>query len=310
MILITGATGFVGRRLADILAAKGLPLRLVSRAAREGYIGVGDIDANTNWGAALEGVDTVIHLAARVHVMNETAENPDDLYFATNRDGTLHLAQQAAEAGAKRFIFISSIKVNGEETEAGKPYRPEDAPHPFDAYGRSKLEAEIGLMQISKAIGMEIVIIRPPLVYGPGVKANFRTMMRAVDKGLPLPLAGIGNARSLVFVDNLCDLIHTCLTHPKAAGETFLVSDGEDVSTPKLLEKIAKAMNKKARLLPFPLPLLRLAASLLGKGAMLQRLQGSLQVDISKTQSLLGWQPPFTLDEGLAKTAEHFKAKA
>ena len=264
----------------------------------------GDLTATTNWSAALERVSAVLHCAARVHVMTDASANPLDEFRRVNVQGTLSLARQAAAAGVRRFVFISSIKVNGESTQAGQPFTADDTSAPQDAYGISKMEAEQGLRELSAQTGMEVVIIRPPLVYGPGVKANFAAMMRWLQRGVPLPLGAIHNQRSLVALDNLVDLIVTCITHPAAANQTFLVSDGEDVSTTELLRRMGQAMGKPARLLPVPASWLKLAATLVGKREVAQRLCGSLQVDIEKTRQLLGWSPPFSLDQGLKKAAE------
>ena len=254
----------------------------------------------------MAGVQIVIHAAARVHVMSESSADPLAEFRKVNVDGTLNLARQAVAAGVRRFIFVSSIKVNGEGTEPGKPYKADDAPAPVDPYGISKLEAEHGLLALAAETGMEVVIIRPVLVYGPGVKANFRSMMNWLNKGIPLPLGSIRNKRSLVALDNLVDLIVTCIEHPAAANQVFLVSDGEDLSTTELLRRMGAALGKPARLLPLPGAWLNGAACLLGKGAIAQRLCGSLQVDIEKTRRLLGWTPPVTVDEALRKTARHF----
>jgi len=254
---------------------------------------------SVDWGKVLVGVSTVVHLAARVHVMHETETDPLTAFRAVNVGGTLKLARQAAAAGVKRFVFISSVKVNGESTSSGKAFTELDAPNPQDAYGQSKHEAEQGLRQLSADTGMEVVIIRPPLVYGPGVKANFAALMRAVQRGWPLPLGAVHNQRSLVALSNLVDFIVTCLTHPAAANQTFLVSDGEDLSTPDLIRRMARAMNRPARLLPVPVWALQAVALLLGKGDAVQRLCGNLQVDISKARKLLGWNPPVSVDEGL-----------
>lgn len=261
---------------------------------------------SADFSLVLHAVDVVVHTAARAHIMRDEALDPLAEYRRVNVAGTLRLAQQAAAAGVKRFIFISSIKVNGEGTQPGHHYRADDSPNPEDAYGISKAEAEAGLRTIAQETGMELVIIRPVLVYGPEVKGNFQSMVRAVARGIPLPLGGVtGNRRSLVALDNLVDLICTCVNHPRAAGQIFLVSDGEDLSTADLLRRIAMAGGAPARLLPVPPVLLRWGARLLGKEAVAQRLLGSLQVDITKTRELLGWQPLLTVNEGLKKLAEN-----
>ena len=250
-----------------------------------------------------------MHLAARVHVMND--KNPDPLaeFRRVNVEATANLARQAAAAGVKRFVFLSSVKVNGEFTEAGQPFTADDAPAPEDPYGVSKHEAEELLRQIAAETGMEVVIIRPPLVYGPGVKANFQSMMRWLARGVPLPLAAVTeNRRSLVALDNLVDLIVTCLNHPAAANQTFLVSDGEDISTAELLNRMGAAMGKPARLFYLPPTLLKLGASVLKRPGIYQRLCGSLQLDIAKTRQLLGWTPPVSVDEGLRRAAEGFRS--
>jgi len=313
-ILITGGSGFVGQALSQTLInSPGYKVVQAVRrtagpsAAREVYIG--DIDVHTSWEEAIKGVQAVIHVAARVHVMRDEANDPLAEFRKVNVAGTLNLARQAVAAGVKRFIFISSIKVNGEGSATGKPYTVNDVPAPIDAYGISKMEAEQGLRQIAEETGIEVVIIRPPLVYGPGVKANFLSMMRWVHKGIPLPLGAINNSRSLVSLDNLVDLILTCIDHPAAANQTFLVSDGEDLSTAELLRRVGAALGKPARLLPVPPKLLEFGASLLGKKAVAQRLLGSLQVDISHTCNALGWKPPVTVDEALAKTARFYLEK-
>jgi UDP-glucose 4-epimerase len=263
-----------------------------------------DLSADGDWRSALVGVDAVVHTAARVHVMNETEADALTAYQKVNVEGTVNLARQAAQAGVRRFVFVSSIKVNGESTLPGHPFCADDASSPLDPYGLSKLEAEQRLLELSAETGMDVVIVRPPLIYGLGVKANFASMMRWVARGVPLPLGRIHNARSMVALDNLLDLLITCLRHPAAAGQTFLVSDGEDVSTTELLRRTAGAMNKKAILLPVPVSWLEFAAALLGKRAVAQRLCGSLQVDIEKTRRLLGWSPPLSLDQGLKKAVE------
>lgn len=253
-----------------------------------------------------KGLRPSSNCAARVHVMNDDAADPLREFRRINVNGTLRLATQAAEAGAGRFVFISSIKVNGESTVPGRPFTAQQAPAPIDPYGVSKWEAEQQLRKLSAETGMELVIIRPVLVYGPGVKANFLNMMKWLYKGVPLPLGAIHNKRSLVSLDNLVDLIVTCIDHPRAANETFLVSDGEDLSTTELLQRMSKALGKRPRLLPVPAWMLETAAKVVGKQSIAQRLCGSLQVDISHTRERLGWTPPVSVDAALRKTAQHF----
>ncbi len=311
MILLTGANGFLGQALSLELKKRRNTVRGALRAeAKEGEIDVGDIGPNTNWAAALVGVNVIVHTAARVHVMTERASDALGQYREVNVEGTLNLARQAAAAKVKRFIFISSIKVNGESTVLGKPFTADDQPNPEDPYGVSKWEAEVGLQQLATATGMEVVIIRPPLVYGPGVKANFLRMMRWINGGVPLPLVRIDNKRSLVAIDNLVDLIITCIDHPAAANQVFLAGDGEDLSTTELLRCIGETLGKPARLFPFPVCLLSLAAGLIGKKDWVQRLTGSLQVDISKAGELLAWKPPVSLEQGLRKAADDFRQQS
>lgn len=310
--LITGAHGFVGsalraRLLGDKVAVRGAVRALRSPADGAIEFAIGDLSAQTDWTAALNQVQRVVHLAARVHVMNDKSADPLAEFRRVNVEATAHLARQAAAVGVKRFVLLSSIKVNGESTTGGKPYTADDTPAPQDPYGVSKHEAELLLRQIATETGMEVVIIRPPLVYGPGVKANFESLMRWLQRGLPLPLGALTqNRRSLVSLDNLIDLVVVCLRHPAAANRTFLVSDGEDLSTADLLRRLAAALGKQARLFDMPPALLRLGAVLVNRPGIYQRLCGSLQLDISQTRQRLGWTPPISVDEGLRRAAEEF----
>lgn len=314
MILVTGATGFVGGGLVRTLASQGVANEIVISVRSKNNkiwptnirpVVVADLLPDTDWSEALKGVRAVVHCAARVHVMNDKALDPLDAYRLVNVQGTLSLARQAAVAGVRRFVFVSSIKVNGEKTELGHPFVADDMPAPMDPYGVSKFEAEQALMLLGKQTGMEIVIVRPPLVYGPGVKANFQTMLRWVALGIPLPLGGIKNARSMVALGNLVDLLILCIDHPEAAGQIFLVSDGEDVSTSELLRRSAQAMQKTIYLPSVPDGLIYFFADIFGRRAMAERLCGSLQVDIQKTRDLLNWQPPLTLRRALELTVEN-----
>lgn len=311
--MVTGASGFIGQELCAELIRRKYSVKAIVRDESKikdlRYLNakVADITSKTNWIAALQDINVVVHLAARVHVMNDKAFDPLEAFRKVNTAGTLNLARQAADAGVKRFVFVSSIKVNGEVTMPGRPFRADDVPEPLDPYAVSKLEAEQSLRELEAQTEMEVVVVRPPLVYGPGVGANFASMLRWVASGIPLPLGAIQNARSMVALDNLVDLLLTCLTHPAAAGQTFLVSDGEDVSTTELLRRTAQAIGRKALLLPVPASVLELGASLLGKRAVAQRLCGSLQVDIEKTRRLLAWSPRLTLDQGLKIAVEGMK---
>ena len=310
-VLVTGANGFVGSAVCAQALARGMTVRGVVRspcvlpAGAECQVLEG-LAEQSDWRAALAGIAVVVHAAARVHVMAETAENPIAEFRRINMNGTLNLARQAAKHGVRRFIFISSIGVNGAETFA-RPFSAGDLAAPHSPYAISKHEAELALKALAAETGLEVVIVRPPLVYGPGAPGNFAAMMRWLQRGVPLPLGAIHNQRSLVALDNLVDLIVTCMTHPAAANQTFLVSDGEDVSTTELLRRMGQAMNRPARLIPVPTSGLKLAATMVGKQDVAQRLCGSLQVDIEKTRQLLGWRPPLTLDQGLKKAAEGFR---
>jgi nucleoside-diphosphate-sugar epimerase len=312
-LLLTGATGFVGSALArrwllesryDVRAAlrrdaSSLP------AGLERCI-VGELEDATDWRAALAGVDVVVHAAARAHVMHDTAGDPLAEFRRVNVAATEGLARAAASAGARRFVYISSVKVHGEETLPGRAFHADDEPHPLDPYGLSKLEAEHALRRVAAATGMQVVVIRPPLVYGPGVRANFRALMRAVARGIPLPLGAIDNRRSMIALDNLVDFIDRCVEHPAAAGRTLLVSDGIDLSTPAIVRHIAQAMHRPARLLPMPPALLSVLGALVGRRAAVHRLCSSLQVDIAASRDALGWNPPVRIDVGIGQAVEHF----
>lgn len=312
-IFLTGASGFVGGAVLRQLLVEGFQCTLLLRndrceASTYAKTIIVDESYNSKDGSKfLVDQGVVIHCAARVHVMNDKVLDPLSEFRAVNVQGTLTLARESARAGIKRFIFISSVKVNGELTEPGRPFTEDDAASPKDPYGVSKMEAEIGLNQISRETGMEIVIIRPVLVYGPGVKANFRSMINLLYKGIPLPCGSLRNQRSLVALPNLVDLIITCVTHPNARNEIFFVSDGEDLSTTDLLVKIGRALGCSARLLPVSPIVLQAFATLLGRQALAQRLCGSLQVDISKAKRLLQWSPAYKLDEILKQTTDDFK---
>lgn len=315
-VFITGGTGFVGHALIlslirknfvrITLAVRDSAQKLSLESERTKIFYIDSLNERTNWGGMITGADVVIHCAARAHLLNDTALNPLQEYRRVNVEGTLNLARQAVAAGVKRFIFISSVKVNGESTAHEEPFTANSSPNPVAPYGVSKLEAEQGLIELGANAGMEVVIIRPVLVYGPGVRANFLNMMRWLHKSVPLPLGAIHNKRSLVALDNLVDLIVTCIDHPQAANQTFLVSDGEDLSTTELLQRMSQALGKRPCLLPVPAWMLETAAGILGKQSIAQRLCGSLQVDIKHTRDRLGWTPPVSVDAALRKTAQHF----
>lgn len=310
--LVTGANGFVGSALMARLVSEGnYSARAVVRESqvaecRFSDVGaIADLGPDTEWTEVLQGVDVVVHCAARVHIMGESDDRSEEMFDRVNVQGSLNLAKQAAAMGVHRFIFISSIKVNGEQTQAGRPFLADDLPAPSDPYARSKLLAEEGLRKLALETGMELVIIRPPLVYGPGVGANFLTLMRWLQKGLPLPLGSVDNARSLVAVFNLVDLIIRCIDHPGARGEIFLVSDDDDMSTTTLLVRLGEALGEPARLFPVPAKLITWVATVLGRRSVAQRLCDSLQVDIQKTKRLLKWAPPCTVQDALNETAKY-----
>lgn len=310
-MLVTGASGFVGRCLTAELQQRGHAVRVALRNTKQ-VVGcaeaalITNINAETDWTDALRGIDTVFHLAARVHVMKDDTSDPLAEFRKVNLHGTENLARQAVRAGVKRLVYVSSIKVNGEGSESTS-YTERDSANPQDPYGVSKWEAEQALHRIADETGLEVVIVRPPLVYGPGVKGNFISLFKAIDKGLPLPLAGARNARSLVYVGNLADALIACATRVEAAGQTYLVSDGDAVSTADLVSGIARALECRGRCFYFPPVILRVLARLLGKSAQVDRLFGSLRVDSSKLRQQLGWAPPYTLQQGLLETARWYR---
>ena len=311
-VMVTGAKGFVGAQLCKALADAG---HTVSAALRNDgpmppgavrKVIVGDI-ATADWNEALRGAQSVIHCAARAHILNDSPANAQ-LYLQTNLHATRRLAAAAARAGVRRFVYLSSIKVNGEQT-SGRPYAPHDRPDPQDPYGQSKLLAEQALLEVSAGAGMSAAIVRPPLVYGPEVRANFLRLMAWVDSGRPLPLGAVDNRRSLVSIWNLCDLLVRLLDDGVPAGRVWFVSDGEDLSTSDLIRRIAIALQRRARLLPVPVSLLQALATLAGKRNEVIRLCGSLTVDISQTRSELGWSPPLSVAESLARTAAWYRSR-
>jgi nucleoside-diphosphate-sugar epimerase len=317
-VFITGSTGFLGRSLVSQLFLRNIGFvsalldeKDVARLpfSQISWVVVPPLSESANYQDTLNNFDVIVHLAARVHVMSDESTDPLAEFRRVNVVGTLNLARQAAMSGVRRFVFVSSVKVNGESTLLGKPFLVDDQPDPQDPYGISKHEAEEGLRKLASNTGMEVVIIRPPLVYGPGVKANFASMMRWLHRGIPLPFGAVQNKRSFVALDNLVDLIVTCLDHPLAANQTFLVSDGEDLSTTELLQRMGRVLGKPARLIPVPVELMQVPANLLGMSDVSQRLFGSLQVDSSKALDLLGWKPVITVDEALLKTAAAYIAQ-
>ena len=310
-VLVTGGNGFIGGAVAlHMSQIEGFEPRAATRYAETifsdniEHVPVSGLGPDSDWQSALSGIDVVIHAAARVHIMSDNVVDPLAEFRLVNVDGTMNLARQAALVGVRRFVFFSSIKVNGETTLPGRPFTANDEPAPLDPYGVSKMEAEQGLKALGEETGMEIVIIRPVLVYGPNVKANFRRMMRWLKRGVPLPFGAINNKRSMVALDNLVDLVVTVTKHPAAANQTFLVSDGDDLSTTELMRRLGLALNKSTVLLPVPAWMLQRALSLIGKGDIAQRLCSSLQVDIDKTRDILGWSPPVDVDDALRRAAQ------
>jgi nucleoside-diphosphate-sugar epimerase len=308
--LVTGGRGFVGRAVVARMSGEpDVVVRSASRVASPGaavpgveFVTSPGLGPDASWAAAVQGVDMVIHAAARVHVMRDRSADPLSEFRRVNVEGTMALARQAASAGVTRFIFLSSVKVNGEKTHRGAPFRADDIPAPTDPYGVSKHEAEVALRELATSTGMEVTIVRPVLVYGPGVSGNFRTMIRWVRRGVPLPLGAVDNRRSLVALDNLVDLLVTCTRHPGAANQTFLVSDGDDLSTPELLRRVARVMGREARLLPVPSAILRALGAMTGQREQVQRLCGDLQVDIAPTRDTLGWSPRTSMATALLES--------
>ncbi|MCC6611816.1 MAG: SDR family oxidoreductase [Burkholderiales bacterium] len=311
-VLVTGATGFIGRSLCPALRGRGFAVRAAVRGepALPADIEIAKIDTlgpATRWSAAVSGVDAIVHLAGRAHVLGANGADEAAKVRAVNMEATVHLARAAIRAGVRRFVFVSTAKVHGEQN-AGRPWTEQDPPAPQDLYAVSKWEAEQALAELSRTSALEVVVLRPPLVYGPGVKANFLRLLRTVDRGLPVPLGAIRNRRSLVYVGNLADAIATSIDRPAAANRTFLVSDGEDVSTPELIRRVAAALDRPARLVSVPLWMLRLGARLLGRGADFERLVGELAVDASAIRRELGWQPPYSMQSGLEATAKWYRS--
>lgn len=306
-VLVTGGNGFIGKRVCYRLTADRVDVIGAVRhpKACEWEAPSPSLDRIADWRPLLRDRTVVVHTAGRAHLLEDRAERPLDAFRAVNTAGTLRLAQQAVKMGVRRFVFLSSIGVNG--TQGTKPFTELDTPHPGEPYAVSKQEAEQGLMELSKETGIEVVIIRPPLVYGPNAPGNFGKLANAVRRGIPLPLGAVTqNRRTLVGLDNLVDLIVTCAYHPAAANQAFLAGDDEDLSTADLLRRMAKAFGVSPRLLPVPVPVLKAMARAAGKSGMVERLCGSLQVDITKAREVLGWKPPLTVDEGLARVARGF----
>ncbi|HMK14608.1 MAG TPA: SDR family oxidoreductase [Burkholderiales bacterium] len=312
--LITGATGFIGQAACEQLLARGWAVKGTVRSSSQNVAGlpagvipcsVDSLGPGTDWRAALSGIDVIVHLAARVHIMKEIAEDSLMEFRQVNTHATERLARMAVQTGVRRLVFLSTIKVNGENT-GNRAFTEEDMPNPQDDYALSKWEAEQALKRVASDTGLDVVILRAPMVYGPGVKGNFLRLLQAVQRGMPLPLASIHNRRSIIFLDNLVEAIIICMTHPQAKSKTYLVCDDEHMSTRELISRIARALGKSAKLWPFPAELLRFAAMLAGKSSEADKLLGSLLVDSSKIRSELSWKPSASLDRGLAETARWF----
>lgn len=311
LVAITGANGFVGRRLVADCAARGWAVRALSRTRIDGvaeWRAMPELGPDADWTGTFDGIDAVVHCAARVHVMHETSSDPLADFRQVNRDGTLALARAAAAAGVRHFVFLSSIKVNGDGTPRDRPYRADDVPAPTDPYGVSKREAEDALLALAAETGMRVSIVRPPLVYGPGVRANMAALMKLAVRGVPVPLGAVGNCRSLVFVGNLSALVQRLVEATPDADRIYLISDGEDLSTGQLYAAMARAAGKRAMLVPVPGGLMTAVAALLGRGDYARRLFGSLTVDIAPTRDALGWTPPFDVEHGIGETVRAFIA--
>ncbi len=316
-VLVTGAAGFVGRALCPALADAGYKVVAAVRDSRAlagvdmkglKIMVVPDIGPDTDWTDALKGVDMVVHLAARAHIFNDSAADPEAEYIRVNVGGTRRLAKAAVDAGVRRFLYLSTIKVNGENSGDGA-FSEDDAPAPSDAYGRTKRDAEKALLDIAENLPMEVVIVRPPLVYGAGAKGNMLRLIKICDKAIPLPFAAIANRRSMIYLGNLVDAIITCLKHDAAANNTYLVCDGDDVSTPELVRRIARSLGRPARLVYIPVSVLRLAGKIFGKSDMVSRLLDSLSINDQKIRTRLLWSPPFTMQQGMEETSAWFRSR-
>lgn len=310
IVAVTGANGFVGRALCQHLKEHGVSVRALMRSASAGEDSwaVGDLGPDTDWGRSLQGADCVVHCAARVHMVHDADPDPLQAFRQVNVAGSRSLANAAAAAGVRRLVFLSSLKVHGEQTAPGRPFTSDMQPAPEDAYGQSKWEAEMALREVAANTGLELVVVRPPLVYGPGVKANFLHLMQTVSRGTPLPLGAVDNRRSFLALDNLTDLLRVCSLHPAANGQAFLASDDHDMSTPELIRSIAQALGRPARLWPVPVTWLRMAGRIFGRSPQIDRLIGSLQVNIGHTKEVLGWSPRLTVEQGMRLAVQDMTA--